>query len=243
MENRIRTGWIVLLILAGFVAPLNAGQDDIPLPGNGSPDDPYQIDSRADLALMNAYPQNYSDHFILTADIYFSSEFETFSTALIAYDPVPGGDYDGTLFTGVFNGNDHVIHNLMIDAGATTNSYLGLFGALGDDGINKGEIKRLGLENITIIGGNGSQNLGSIAGMNQGGDVSECYATGQISETYTSQYLGGLVGYNGGTVANCYAHVDINGNDNAQVMGGLVGYNIVGLVGFCYAAGEVSGLG
>jgi hypothetical protein len=67
----------------------------------------------------------------------------------------------------------------------------------------------------------GSENIGGLVGCNYSGTtVSDCYSTSSVN--CTSQYAGGLIGFNDGEIKNCYSSGAVNG---AKYMGGLIGYN------------------
>ncbi len=73
--------------------------------GSGTADDPYQIATAADLIALGETPEDYDKHFILTADIDLDPNLpgrKVFDKAVIAGP-------SGTRFTGVFDGNGHVI--------------------------------------------------------------------------------------------------------------------------------------
>ncbi len=84
-----------------------------------------------------------------------------------------------------------------------------------------------------------------------GGTITNCYATGDVSasSTRSSAYAGGLVGYNSNsTITNCYATGDVSATSSSSAYaGGLVGGNYAGgLIGInystitnCYATGKV----
>ncbi|MBN2588593.1 MAG: hypothetical protein JXA96_01930, partial [Sedimentisphaerales bacterium] len=127
-------------------------------------------------------------------------------------------------FTGVFDGNDHTISNMVING----YSYLGLFGKL-ESGA---EIKNLGITDVNITGS--SDYIGGLVGYNYG-TVTNCYSTGTVSG---DDYIGGLVGYNYGTVINCYSSGTVSGN---KEVGGLVGESKDGIITNCYSTGTVSG--
>ncbi len=104
--------------------------------GIGTADDPYQIATAADLIALGETPDDYDKHFIMTADIDLDPNLpggRVFDRAVIApdvNDTVTGGGwhvFDGSQFTGKFDGNDCIIHNLHV----LGRSYLGLFGTLG----------------------------------------------------------------------------------------------------------------
>ncbi len=131
--------------------------------GTGEPNDPYQIATADNLMLLGETPEDYNKHFIPIADIDLDPNLpgrKVFDKAVIAPDmDIDTGDYQGTPFTGVFDGNDLTISHLTI-AG---DRYLGLFGKLDSGAI----ISNLGLEAVDIhgdgcIGGLVGHNYGSI---------------------------------------------------------------------------------
>ena len=135
-----------------------------------------------------------------------------------------------TPFTGVFDGNDNIISNAVMNEPGRGG---GLFGYV-DPG---GQIRDLGVEDVTI---NGSSRVGGLVGSNAG-TLTACYVTCAVSGTYGEIYgtdsIGGLVGLNYGTLTDCYATGSVTGNYG---VGGLAGYNGGSLTG-CYATGSVSG--
>jgi len=182
--------------------------------GMGEPDDPYQIASAEDLMLLGESPEDYDKHFILTADIDMDPNLpgrKVFDRAVIAPDTndVESG-FQGTPFTGVFDGNSHTISNLTIEG----NEELGLFGQLDSEAT----IFNLGLEAVhvhgtgTVIGGLVGSNFGAIAG---------CYVKGSVMGT---EFVGGLSGANlvDGTIARCFAACTVQTEGTG---GGFVGLN------------------
>ncbi|MCK5271190.1 MAG: PASTA domain-containing protein [Sedimentisphaerales bacterium] len=159
---------------------------------------------------------------------------QIYTTAIIAPNTSSSSIYQGTPFTGVFDGDGHVIRNLTIDATGDPNDYLGLFGKIDDPNT---EVKNLGIENINITGG--SDYLGGLCGYNDEGTITNCYAAGSVTGGSDSDYLGGLCGYNRyGTITDCYATGSVTGSN---CLGGLCGYNYEGTITNCYATGSVSG--
>jgi hypothetical protein len=226
--------------------------------GGGTPDDPYRIATAEDLLAMAADTSNYDKCFILTADINMGGQ--VFTTAIIAADTIPDYDFQGTAFTGTFDGNGHKITNFTING----NDYLGLFGYI------NGLVKNLGLEDSTVSGSSssyfvgglvglnygtisncdstgsvsgssGSSTVGGLVGYNEGGSISRCYSTGVVTGGDESYYLGGLVGYNDGSISNCYSTGSVSGSSDSQDVGGLVGYNYDSSISDCYSTGAVSG--
>ena len=228
------------------------------LSGGGTEASPYLIQSRADFDEF-ANPAN--------AALYWASSKYTklmcnldlsgtvYTKAVIAPDTSVASGFQGTGFTGVFDGNGNVISNMTITASAQ--DYIGLFGQVGGSG---GHIRNLGVENVNVIGngyvgGLAGMNLGSFTGCHAAGLVNGkgnivggltgisfgpivgCYATGSVS--VTNNYAGGLAGYNGGSITACSATGAVSGKAS---VGGLVGGGGGGdSITACYATGSVSG--
>jgi len=196
------------------------------LPGSGTQQDPYRIQSLADFDEFAAYPNYWAGFTRLETDVNLAGR--TYTTAVIAPDTDSSTSwFQGTPFTGVFDGNDHKIVNLTINGGAV-NDFLGLFGYIDD-----GEVKNLGIE-VGSVSGTGLY-VGGLVGLNYG-SLSNCYSTGDVNSL---EYVGGLVGLNdGGYVSNCSSTCDVSGISR---VGGLVGANN-GSVLNCYSTGNVSGV-
>ncbi|MCK4628865.1 MAG: hypothetical protein KAT56_07665 [Sedimentisphaerales bacterium] len=211
------------------------------LPGSGTEADPYRIEDRADFDAF-ADPANASTywsggiHTKLTCDLDLSGD--VFETAVIAPDTdSTSGGFQGTSFTGKFDGDDHTISNLTIDTGGANNDYLGLFGKIGPSG----QVRNLGLEDGAVTGGFYDFHLGGLVGANRG-SITNCYATCVVTGRDCSYYLGGLVGYSyeGSSISNCYATGAVTGIANCGYLGGLVGCSD-GNISNCYSTGDVSG--
>jgi len=180
MNKRVRACLLAALVLtapATAVAALYSG-------GSGTLGDPYEIATVADwTALMNT-PGDWNKNFLLTADIDFASAEIT---------PV------GTLtvpFTGIFNGNRHVLMNWQMDLPG--GEYVGLFGYLGLGS----RITGLGVEGALV---NGHGGVGALVGCSEG-RIEECYADAAVSGGMYGQLIGGLAGYSlRGEITACYA--------------------------------------
>ena len=140
-------------------------------------------------------------------------------------------------FTGEFDGNGYTVSNFKITTGR---AYVGLFG------YNEGVIKNLGVENFTVnVSYGGNVYAGGLVGYNSG-DITNSYATGNVSATSTSTgsaaYAGGLVGRNNsGDITNSYATGEVSATaDDPAYAGGLVGYKYYGGITNSYATGNVS---
>ena len=192
--------------------------------GDGSAESPYQISTIEDWQELMNTPGDWGSSFILTSDV---------NLAGITLTPV--GNYPSAPFTGIFDGNDNIISNAVINQPG--NNYVGLFGLVGSGG----KIRNLGVENVNITG---RDYVGGLVGWNSSGTLTGCYAAGSVSGT--GNCVGGLVGNNiVGTITTCYATGSVSGTG---AVGGLVGVNGDlsyggGTITSCYAAGSVSGTG
>jgi hypothetical protein len=161
-----------------------------------------------------------------------------------------------TEFSGIIDGQGHKIKYFQMSRSDEEN--VAFIGQLSSNGI----IRNLGLTNCNIKGKN---YVSSFVGKNNGGSISNCYASGSISG---NNYVGGITGYNSGTIKFCYNSSLINGVEN---IGGLAGssnssstisqsynigkvigsdLNVGGIIGAnsgtiknCYNAGSVIGAG
>ena len=207
----------------------------MPIPAEtGEPNTPYQIADVNNLLQLANNTADYNKCFILTADIDLGGH--TFTAAVIAPDTdnINGG-FQGTIFTGVFDGNGLKITNLTINTNGEGSAYLGLFGY-----INSGEIKNLGVENFSITSdSSGIGTSGGLVGWN-GGDINDCCSTGIIASGNGSGVLGGLVGLNDGSITNSHSAFIITSGNSTHNLGGLVGYNN-GIISHCFTTGNVSG--
>lgn len=202
--------------------------------GTGTEDDPYQISSAAELALLSevyeilAETHDMSDErvapyykasFVLTDDIVLN---ERASGGTPEYSWLPIGFHRN--FEGVFDGAGHTISGLYIDTNlaeknaATGNSY-GLFG------INNGTIKNVRLEDAYLCVSGYTASVGGIAGSNflAQSTVENCEVNGDIF-CYDAA-CGGIVG-DGGTVKNCSFSGKVTcsrPDGNGSKLGGIAG--------------------
>jgi hypothetical protein len=158
------------------------------------------------------------EKYILMADLDMATYPEKFEPIGTKDDP----------FTGEFNGNNHIIDNLVINN--PDEDYQGLFGGL------EGSVKDLGLENVYITGNNF---VGALAGYGNSTKaiIQNVYTTGTIDAK--GDNVGGLAGQLAAKVLRCYSACMVKGSNN---IGGLIGTTL-GDIESCYAAGPVFGLG
>jgi len=202
--------------------------------GSGTPEDPYQIATAQDLIDLGQTPDDYGQSFILSADIDLADR--VFGRAVIAPDTAEdtlslGGHvisrFDGTDFSGRFDGQGHVIHNLYVDD--PTGNFQGLFGRLG----RGAEIADLGLDSVRV---NGLSYVGGLAGQNRHGSISLCYSSGMVSG---EEKVGGLVGDNDdGSISSSHSAGTVSGEEE---VGGLVGENDSGTIALSHSTAAVHG--
>ncbi|WP_279380066.1 hypothetical protein, partial [Sporosalibacterium faouarense] len=182
--------------------------------GSGTQGDPYQISSAEELArlasLVNAGDAAYNSvYYELTQDIDLSAH---------EWTPIGIGTNQ---FKGHFDGKGYVVSNVNIgtsDTPETTYIRLGLFGY-----ISRGEIKNTGV-NASIVSSKASAEIGSLAGENYHGTISNSYATGYVEGGSSQEVVvGGLVGMNNyGTISNSFTTATVKGGSGAYV-GGFLG--------------------
>ncbi len=123
-----------------------------------------------------------------------------------------GGNGTGQAFSGIFDGNGHVIKNLQIFE--PDGEGVGLFGKT-----SKATIRNLGIDDGLVIGGKAT---GGLIGQAGNATIENCFSRCNVISK--DSFGGGLVGQLGGTsaITNSYhnGYVKVSGN----VAGGLVGY-------------------
>lgn len=197
--------------------------------GSGTAGDPYRIATAEQMAVLAAHPQDWSRHFRLTADIDlagFDGRDGRLAFNGIAPDTNSGmGDFQGTPFTGVFDGDGHTISHLTVSG----IEYVGLFGLI----TRNAQVRDLGLVDASVTG------LGDCVGGLVGfceGTISHCHSSGAV--TGFGSFVGGLVGYGTWLVDRCWSTCRIEGAGYA--VGGLAGANS-GQIVQCWTNGAVSG--
>ena len=128
-------------------------------------------------------------------------------------------------YSSIFEGNEHTISNLYINAPEESN--LGLFKTID----STAKIRNIDLVDVDI---NGASTIGSLVGVNRGA-INSSHAAGNIEGTDS---IGGLVGVNEGHILNSYT---ATGVDGAGVdIGGIVAIN-KGWITHSYAVGNAAG--
>ena len=208
-------------------------------PGNGTEEDPYiirntdQMDGLA--ASVNGGDSKSGKFFRLEADLDYTGK--TYTRIGI----------DGNRpFSGTFDGNGHTISHVTLNE---NKNYMGLFG------YSNGTVKNLTLDHSSIHA-EGFGLVGGIVGCCDGGTVTGCYVTENVSISATGidmgmgmgmlsggDNVGGIVSYAYYcTVNNCMNFAEVSG---VKYVGGVVGHNDNSIVTNNYYAGNctVGGIG
>ncbi len=224
----------LLLLCMALIAPMgifsvNAEATDF-AGGSGTQADPYLIETKEQLNNV----RNYLDaHFKLIADIVFTDA--DFALGGAFYNDgkgwAPIGDSYVNKFTGVFDGNGHVIKNLKIDYVNIEDSVNNCFGLFGY--VDNATVMNIGLVGTSINAATESSVVGAVAGYLNNGIIENCYNTGNVSGYHMT---GGIVGAGAGTIIGCYNTGNIS-NALGRV-GGIVAC-FIGTVKNCYNKGNV----
>ncbi|MCF0216864.1 MAG: InlB B-repeat-containing protein [Fibrobacteraceae bacterium] len=142
---------------------------------------------------------------------------------------------NGSRYMGHFNGNNHVISNLVIATGHEMNN-TGLFFGLDNGGL----IENLILENVNISATKDNSSwsttvsVGAVVGWMKSGTIRNCYTSGQINTTGFENRIGGIVGYiSSGTIENCLSTVSASASGNNTYVGGIAGHFESGIIRSC----------
>lgn len=158
----------------------------------GSADDPHRIGTAGDLEALARHPELWGQHVVLTQDIHMAGR--PLSRALLAYDVDDVQEaFQGTPFTGVFDGQDFIIWNLEIMGEG--NDYLGFIGCLGSEGV----VRNVKLKNGRVLGAVEAAHVGLMVGFNEGA-LMQCYGQGLVRG---GPGTGKLVGTNLGKLEVC----------------------------------------
>lgn len=209
--------------------------------GSGMKDDPYQIATGAQLAYLAqkinsrvADPVPGLKYYILTQDLDLNNKEWT----SIGFSGDDGTSGNG--FSGLFDGQGHIISNLKMDLRNKGNGSLGLFGWL-TPGSSEYSVKNLTIRNAFVAGKNRAGILaGSInASHNATARLFNVHVSGTVTVTDDYGYAGGMSGDVSYLVINgCTADVTVNGKG---FTGGMLGNAFEGSFENCTVRGTVNG--
>ena len=254
---------LACVLMAGAVsaAPIgnwtDAGNYDTSWTGAGTPEDPYQISTAAQLAgvavKINSDP---ADPAFTKAYYKLTSNTPgTYDLGAHYWTPIGNATEETPttrIFEGTFDGGSHLISdmNVRVVSLPDERAYTGLFGY-----VNNATIRNVTLaggavtastthKTRTIIGiGKAHAYSGGLAGFVGQSTITNCSATGAISATCTnthtvvrhtsSAYAGGLVGLiDSSSVTNCYAAGAVTGKHNGTCSSNAA--HAGGLVGYIW---------
>ena len=191
--------------------------------GKGTESDPYQVYTASDLT--GVYRKGY---FILMRDIDLTSYINKFS-------PTEGWESIGREGSETihFNGNGHKITGLWCN---TTRNNTGLFSCFAN-----GTIKNLTVEVASGKQIKGGANTGILIGKMMNGTIVNCRVSGNVAD---GTPVGGLVGlFDGGSISLCLASVNITTTGANSYVGGLVGEITGGEIDQCLTTGTLTSTG
>ena len=185
----------------------------VPFDGDGSSDNPWQINTAADLSML-AKCVNVGGYTFKGETLKMGLNGKTYDMSGSDFEPIGIDRY--LPFCGTLLGNGSTIKNISyVFTGASTVSDeaqngVGFIGNLGDIGEpnRSGNVENIRLEKCRLSSSSDSETgyVGSIAGAANRGSVSNCYVIGgNVSAAKTGSYTGAIVGKLGtATLTNNY---------------------------------------
>jgi hypothetical protein len=244
LNKSILSGLSIILAISGLSAAgipskvaLTDGDETTSLPfdGKGTADDPYQIKTVEDLKALSTASSS------LTFDsLYFKLMNDIDVKGDTAFVGISADGNTAHNFNGVFDGNNHVIDNIVLNKVAfdetgkalstSSTQYCGFIGRLGTTGV---------IKNLTI--GKGSvmnfwMGSGAIAGY-VAGRIENCTNQGTVIGYYSN--IGGIAGSVlkvKGVVSHCHNEGTVIGG--YQYIGGIAG-QVYGTIEYCQNDGKV----
>ena len=197
-------------------------QDIICILGEGTEEDPYQIDSKKDLCSVYMEP---SANYLLVKDLEFTAgDYNAGGICPSGWQPI-------SEFSGVFDGAGHKISYLKGAQGGFVNK-------------NNGTITNVRFLNHQLTYNSSGEYFGTVANINNG-QITKCYVDIQHSTGYVKKYAGGIAGYNSGTIAYCQTQGKLKLRCLDKYLwlwvGGIAGLG--GNIYNCYNNAEISVLG
>ncbi len=208
--------------------------------GDGSPENPYVVDSPKALYSIKDYPDKC---YIITQDIDMGPSTSIGGDYYFegrGWNPIPN-------FTGVLEGQNFTISNLKINRKDEIQN-IGLFS------INRGKIMNVNIHNSNIAYENtsiNSSNVGLIAGYNIGliyncsnGQSNITFKqTKKMTNYYNGYCIGGIVGKNKGSISYCQNTATLNDESiyTTYICGvaGIAGFNDAGTIQYSYNDAEI----
>jgi hypothetical protein len=179
-----------------------------PEAGDGSSENPYQIETLANLFWISLNSDAWNSYFIQTAHIDATNTQSWYEGR--GWEPVGyyNDQYDYKGFSGSYDGQGHTIDGLFINR--DTLDYTGLFGFL-----DEASISNLGLTALQVTGRNLT---GGIAGLSYVSAITGSFVTGSVTGSNMVGGISGLLNYS--YLDNSYNRASVTG---LQQVGGVAG--------------------
>jgi hypothetical protein len=196
--------------------------------GSGEPSDPYRLNTAEHIETLANYREHWDKYFVLTQDVDMQSN--------LLVGPIGNSEAP---FTGVFDGSDFCIKNLVFED-TLGEGPVGLFGDVDFGDANApGLIRNLRLI-APVVTTDAAVDIGALVGrLETAATLWQCSVEGGLVQAWSgSSPAGGLVGTSAGQVGQCYSTAAVVAED---VGGGLIGWaEPNGVVYDCVAAGPVT---
>lgn len=209
--------------------------------GSGTEEDPYQIATAEQLALMGKVNDDWSQeynkaYYVLTADIQLNDvgNYENWKETPPEYQWKPVGNH----FKGNFDGDGHVISGMYVRS-VKDGRYIGLFRDLSSGSISNVNIEKgyLYVKDSGIYAGG---LIGSICGTVR---VENCSVDTAVCTKITNgtDYVGGIVGWclKGAVITGCTFRGDLSYQGSRGTFGGICGYASESSIINCEATGSL----
>lgn len=209
--------------------------------GSGTEEDPYQIATAEQLALMGKVNDDWSQeynkaYYVLTADIQLNDveNYENWKETPPEYQWKPVGNS----FKGSFDGDGHVISGMYVRSVKDWFG-IGLFRELFTGSVSNVKIEKGYLyinDSNTYAGGVIGNIVGTVKVENCSVDMAVCSKV-----TNGTDCVGGIVGWcqSGAVITGCTFHGDISYQDGCGVFGGICGYASGSSIINCETTGSI----
>ena len=209
--------------------------------GSGTEEDPYQIATAEQLALMGKVNDDWSQeynkaYYVLTADIQLNDveNYENWKETPPEYQWKPVGNS----FKGSFDGDGHVISGMYVRSVKDWFG-IGLFRELFTGSVSNVKIEKGYLyinDSNTYAGGVIGNIVGNVKVENCSVDMAVCSEV-----TNGTDCVGGIVGWcqSGAVITGCTFHGDISYQDGCGVFGGICGYASGSSIINCETTGSI----
>lgn len=215
--------------------------------GDGSKENPYYISTPAQLNQIGKTLEEGENPYTLNSCYEIVANLDM---SEVGENWTPIGN-EANPFTGTINGNGYAIYNLNISNSPSNN--LGLISNIGLGG----SVSNIKFDNVKIVAGAATQNIGCVAGVNNGSIERIEVKNLVVENSYENVNIGGIAGQNlsqintvstvNARISRCSANIDVygakgEGDTKTNVkgfVGGITAKNIGGTIINCYTKGNV----